>query len=137
MALSVIKNTNQETVVKVTGVGSETINLATTILAGTQALDGATQTVNIVGFEYVGLPLSTITVVRNSVTVFSAAADGHEVLDMSHGWSENTENTSNITVTIAAANAQCYLTLRKVSGYATKVELATFGAHDNPAVVGS
>jgi len=137
MAKTILKNTNQEAIVKITGVGAETIDLQTDILASTQALDGATQTVNIVGIEFTGLATSTITIVRDGTTVTSLAASGHDVVAMGAGWSESTANTADITVTIGTANAQCYLTLRKVSGYATKVETATFGIYDNPAVVGS
>ena len=53
------------------------------------------------------------------------------------GFRDNTENSSDIVVAISGAEAHIYLTLRKVSGYATKVETAQFGSYDNPAVVGS
>ena len=139
MALTVLKNTNQEAIVKISEVGSETIDLQTTILAATQALDGATQTVNIVGIEYTGLTGSTITIVRNGVTVTSLLAEGHDAVGLASGFGfvESTQNTSDITVTIGTANAQCYLTLRKVGGYATKVENATYGAYDDPTRVGA
>jgi urease gamma subunit len=137
MAKTILKNTNQEAIVKISGIGAETIDLQTDILAATQALDGATQTVNIVTVEYTGLATSTVTITRNGTTVTSLLSEGHDVVAMGAGWSETTENTSDITVTVGTANAQCYLTLRKVSGYASKVETATFGIYDNPAVVGS
>ena len=139
MALTVLKNTNQETVVKITGVGTETIDLQTTILAATQALDGSTQTVNIAGLEYTGLATSTITIVRNGVTITSLAAEGHDYVAFAagSGFVDSIENTSDIAVTIGTANAQCYLTLRKVGGYATKVEYATYGAYDDPTRVGA
>ncbi len=139
MALTVLKNTNQEAIVKISGVGSETIDLQTTILAATQALDGATQTVNIAGLEYTGLASSTITIVRNGVTVVSLAAEGHDYVSYAAGagFVETTENTSDIVVTIGTANAQCYLTLRKTAGYATKVEDATYGSYDDPTRVGA
>lgn len=139
MALTVLKNTNQETIVKVSEIGSETIDLQTAITAATQEVSGATQTVNIVGVEYTGLAGSTITIVRNGVTVTSLLSEGHDVVGLSAGFGfvETTENTSDITVTIAGANAQCYLTLRKVGGYANKVENATYGAYDDPSRVGA
>ena len=137
MALTVLKNTNQEAVVKITGVGTETIDLQTTILADTQALDGATQTVNIVGIEFTGLPTSTCTIARGATTVTSLDTSGHDMIMMGAGWSETTANTADIGVTIATANAQVYLTLRKVGGYTTKVENATYGAYDDPTRVGA
>ena len=139
MALTVLKNTNQEAIVKISEVGSETIDLQTTILAATQALDGATQTVNIAGIEYTGLAGSTITIVRNGVNVVTIAAEGHDYVSYAAGagFVETTQNTSDIAVTIAGANAQCYLTLRKAGGYATKVEYATYGAYDDETRVGA
>ena len=137
MAKTILKNTNQEAVVKITGVGTETIDLQTDILAGTQALDGETQTVNIVGIQFTGLASSTITIVRNGVTVTSLAAEGADYVEFGAGYSETTSNTADIAVTIAAANAQAYITLRKVGGYATKVEYATYGAYDDESRVGA
>ena len=137
MAKVILKNTNQEAIVKISGIGAETIDLQTDILAATQSLDGGTQTVNIVAIEYTGLANSTVTIARNGTTVTSLLSEGHDVVAMGAGWAETTENTSDIGVTIGTANAQCYLTLRKVSGYATKVETATYGIYDNQSVVGS
>lgn len=139
MAKTILKNTNQETVVKIDGIGTETISLSTDILAATQALDGATQTVNIAGIEYTGLTGSTITIVRDGTTVTSLLAEGHDVVGFAAGFGfvETTKNTAAIAVTIATANCQCYLTLRKVGGYATKVENATYGAYDDPTRVGA
>ena len=136
---TILKNTNLETVIKIAGTaGSATIDLQTDCVAGTQALSGGTQTVNIVGFSYLGLANSTITVTRNSVNIFTAIGDQPDYIDFEgRGYVDNVENASDIVVTIAGAEAQCYLTLRKVSGYATKVETATFGIYDNQSVVGS
>lgn len=137
MAKTILKNTNQEAIVKISGVGAETIDLQTDILAATQALDGDTQTVNIVGIEFTGLATSTITITRNGTVVTSLDSVGHDVVMMGAGWSETTANTSDIVVTIATANAQCYLTLRKVAGYASKVENQLYGAYDDPTRVGA
>lgn len=138
MAKTILKNTVQEAVVKVTAVGTETIGIATDILADSQALSGATQTVNIVSLKYAGLASSTITVTRNSTVVLSVSAEGEGTIDFTgEGYVESTANTSDIVVAIAGANAQCYLTLRKVSGYAPKVENATYGAYDDPTRIGA
>jgi hypothetical protein len=137
MAKTVLKNTNGEAVVKIAGIGLETIDLQTDILAATQALDGETQTVNIVGIQFTGLATSTITIVRGGTTVTSLSAEGHDYIEFGAGYSETVGNTADIAVTIGTANAQCYLTLRKVSGYATKVETATYGAYDDPTRIGA
>ena len=137
---TILKNTNQETIIKVSGTAAAaTINLATDILAATQALAGATQTVNIAAVQWVGLSGSSITVTRNSVNVLTLPGGGADYLEFAagSGFVESTENTSNITVTIAGAEAQCYIVLRKAGGFATKVETAVFGAYDDQTQVGS
>lgn len=140
VAKTVLKNTNQETVIKVAGTAaSATIDLQTDCLAGAQALAGATQTVNIVGCQWVGLPNSTVTITRNSVNILTLPGGGADYIEFAagSGFVDTIENTSDIVVTIAGAEAQCYLTVRKVGGYATKVETATYGAYDDETRVGA
>jgi hypothetical protein len=136
---TIIKNTNQETIVKVGGTaGSATISLATDCLATTQALDGATQTVDIVSAQVAGLLSSAITVVRNSVPVMAFAPENSGVFDFEGmGHRDPVQNTKDIVVTVSGAEAHIYLTLRKIGGYATKVETAQFGSYDDNTVVGS
>jgi len=88
--------------------------------------------------RYSGLATSVITVTRNSVVVSSFSAEGERTLNfMGEGYIESTGNTSDLVVAISGANAQLYLTLRKVSGYAPKVENATYGAYDDPTRIGA
>ena len=136
---TILKNTNNETIIKIAGTaGSATIDLQTDCVAATQTTSGATQTVNITAVTWTGLAGSTITVARNSVNVLSLAGEAAAELQFNEqGFVDTIENTSDLVVTIAGAEAQCYLILRKVSGYATKVETAVFGAYDNETVVGS
>jgi hypothetical protein len=50
---------------------------------------------------------------------------------------DDTENASNIVVTISGGEAQLWLRLRKVDGYLSKIETPLFGEYDNTDVVGS
>lgn len=137
---TILKNTNNETVVKIAGTdGGATIDLQTDLVASTQALAGATQTVNIAGVQWVGLQNAAITITRNSVNVLTLPGGGADYLEFAagNGFVDTVENTRDIVVNIAGAEAQCYLILRKVGGYATKVETAVFGPYDNESVVGS
>ena len=137
---TILKNTNNETIVKIAGTAaSATIDLQTDCLTSTQALDGATQTVNIVGFQFTGLASSTITIARNSTNITTVAAEGHDDVEFAagYGFSDTINNTHDIVVTIAGAEAQLYLTLRKVGGYASKVEEAVYGAYDDRSRVGA
>ncbi len=137
---TIIKNTNQETIVKVGGTaGSATIDLQTDCLAtATQALDGATQTVNIVGVAQAGLLNSAVTITRNAVPVLALAPENSGKLILNDiGYVDTQENTSDIVVNISGAEAHVYLTLRKVGGYATKVETAQFSIYDDVTQVGA
>jgi hypothetical protein len=137
---TILKNTNQESVVKVAGTAAaSTIDLSVDLLAGTQALDGDTQRVSIIGVQWAGLNNSTITITRNSVNILTlnGADAGDLEFGTGYGFVDNIENASDIVVTIAGAEAQCYLTLRKTSGYKTKVETATYGAYDDETRVGA
>jgi hypothetical protein len=137
---TVLKNTNNETIVKIAGTAaSSTITLNSDCLASTQSLSGGTQTVNIVGFQFTGMPSSTITIARNSVNITTVSAEGHDDVEFAAGmgFADTIQNTSDIVVTIAGAEAQLYLTLRKIGGYASKVETAVYGAYDDQTAVGS
>jgi len=137
---TILKNTNNEAIVKIAGTAaSATIDLQTDILASTQALEGATQTVNIAGVQWVGLAAATVTITRNSVNVLTLPGGGADYMEFAagSGFVDTVENTSDIVVTIAGAEAQCYLILRKANGYATKVETATYGAYDDPTRIGA
>ena len=55
---------------------------------------------------------------------------------------ENTGNTSDISVTIstaagAAIQGELWIRIRKVAGYASKIETAVYGIYDNTSQVGS
>jgi hypothetical protein len=137
---TVMKNTNQETIVKVTGTAAAaTITLNSDCLASTQALTaGGTPTANIVGVMVTGLLSSSVTIARNSATVLSFAAENASNFNFEgNGFVETTANTSDIVVTIAGAEATAYVTIRKIAGYSSKVETAVYGAYDDVTRVGA
>lgn len=142
-ALAILKNTNQETVVKVYGIGTVNItlddNVSTGITATTQELiAGGTPKVNIVSANWSGLPGSTIEVTRNTTSVIPITGDQPQNLDLAgQGYVDNVANTEDISVEIAGADAVLYLVLRKIEGWATKVETATYGAYDDETRVGA
>lgn len=137
---TILKNVNQETVVKVAGVGGEVaIDLSTDLVASTQVVEGDNQTVNIVGLVWTGAANGIITITRNNVIVTTLQANAAGALDFAGQQMipETTNNTSDIVVAISEAQAECWLRVRKVSGYATKVETATYGAYDDETRVGA
>ena len=137
MAISpqILKMNDTEVVVKMYGSNDNgTIDLSTLIPA-TQALSGATQTVNINKVEWAGTDASTVAITRNTTGVLTFDATGSDALEFGAGYSDTTANTEDITVTVTGTVA-VYLTLRKVSGYANKVETAQFSVYDDVTTVG-
>ena len=137
---TIIRNTNQETVIKYEGSSTDTaatIDIST-LAATTQARNSDTPTVNIVKFIASGLLTSGVTVVRNSVTILAAAPENAPTLDLTqNGISDSVQNTQNIVITTTGAASTGYLVLRKLAGWATKVEDATYGAYDDVTRVGA
>ncbi|NBP03234.1 MAG: hypothetical protein EBU90_24675 [Proteobacteria bacterium] len=135
----ILKNTNQETVVKVSGSdGSVTITLNSDLIANTQVLQGTTQTVNIISANWTGSRGSGIVIARNGTTILPITADQPQRLDFSgEGYVDTVENTKDLTVSISGAEGVVYLVLRKVAGYATKIETAEFSVYDNTSVAGA
>jgi hypothetical protein len=135
-----IKNTNQETVIHFDTVLAEsgTINIAD-LAAATQARNSDTPRVNIVKFICTGQLGSGIRIVRSGKNIIAAAPENDPMLDLnSNGFVDNINNTANIEVfNDVAKPVTGYLVLRKVAGWSTEVETATFGSYDNPTVVGS
>ena len=136
---TILKNTHQSAVVKVGGTaGSATISLATDLLLGNESLDGETQTVNIVAATASGLIGSGVTITRGGTAVYACTPEsGASMQFNAMGFVDVQGNTDDIVVTIAGAEAHIYLTLHKVSGYASKIETAAFSIYDDTDAVGS
>ena len=138
---TVIKNTHQESIVKVAGTAaSATIDLQTDILPTAQALDGDTQTVNIVGVMWSGATGGQVQITRNGTIVKTMVTDAADYHDYSGQdmCPETTDNTSDIVVTISGAQAECWLKLRKVGGYKSKSgEYPQYGAYEDETRVGA
>ena len=138
MSFRFIKQTETMAIVKVWGTNStDTITLATDLLSPTMVIQG-TPKVNI-GFItwYVSPGASdSVNIVRNSVPVLNLHQNGDLDFGGNGGFTDDTENTSNIVVSIVGTGG-CYLTLRKVAGYKSKIEPETFGPYDNTTAVGA
>jgi len=137
---TVIKNTNTEAVIKVAGTdAAATIDLQTDLLNSSQALDGATQTVNILSLNWTGANNGVATISRGGVTIatLQANAAGMMYFDGQSMAPDTIGNTADIVVTISGAQTECWLRVRKAGGYAPKVEDATYGSYDDPTRVGA
>jgi hypothetical protein len=138
---TVVKNTNQEAIVHFDTVAAEsgTLELDTLSASTQELIAGGTPAVNIVKFISTGELGSGLRIVRDGKNIISCAPENAPFLDMnSNGFVDNTNNTSDIVVTNDVAKPVTgYLFLRKVAGWATKVEPATYGAYDDETRVGA
>ena len=134
-----LRNVNQETIIKFTGGSGDTGTIVlTSLTAATQARNATTPAVNMVRIIASGLTNSNLTITRNSVAVFQGSPGAVVDLEfISNGFSDSVMNTSDLVFTIGNAAVTGYITLRKLAGWDTKVEDATYGAYDDRTVVGS
>lgn len=121
MAKTILKNTPIHTVIKIMGAGTETINLATDLLYTNQTAGTPTVNVSAIHWSVAGSTEATIT--RNSVVQWRlVGAFSHNF----NGFSDISENTANIVVTIPAGGGTVILELLKINGYGNT-------QHRNPA----
>lgn len=134
MAKTVMKLTETLAIVKISGTAPETISLATDLLSPTQIVSGTPK----VGIGYLSWTTGgNIKISRNSVDVYDLYTNTGEFdLSGNGGMLDTINGTSDLVVTITTGGV-IFLTLRKIEGYASKIEPNRFGQYDNPAAVGS
>ena len=140
MAFTTVKNTNQETVIHFTSSAAEdgTITIAD-LAAATQARNSDTPNVTIVKFSVMGELDSKVLIKRNSKIVIACAPENAPYMEAnSWGIPINLDATSDIVVTNGSAkDVSGFLVLRKVAGWSSKVETATYSIYDDVNAVGS
>lgn len=140
VVFTTVKNTNQEVVIHFESDAAETgtINIAN-LTATTQERNNDVPTVNIVKFICTGELDSHVRIQRNSTNVISCAPENEAVIEFnSWGIPVTNENTSDIVVNnVTAKSVTGWIVLRKIAGWSTKVEDATYGSYDDPTRVGA
>jgi hypothetical protein len=136
LSTSTLKLNDTEAVVKAYGSADNVTIALADLIPASQALDGGTQTVNINKIEWAGSNGSTLTIARGSETIIAVDSTGSDSLEFGAGYSDSVANTDDLLVTVTGS-VSVYLTLRKVSGYANKVETAQFSVYDDVNAVGS
>lgn len=140
MTFTTVKNTNLETVIHFTSSAAEsgTITIAD-LAAATQARNADTPNVTIVKWSISGELDSKVTINRNSKIVIACAPENSPYMEAnSWGIPINNDATYDIVVTNGAAkDVSGFLVLRKVAGWSTKVETATYSVYDDTTAVGS
>ena len=140
MTFTTVKNTNLETVIHFTSSAAEsgTITIAN-LAAATQARNADTPNVTIVKWSVTGELGSKVTINRNSKIVIACAPENAPYMEAnSWGIPINNDATSDIVITNGAAkDVSGFLVLRKVAGWSTKVETATYSVYDDQTQVGA
>jgi hypothetical protein len=135
-----VRNTNQETIIHfdTSAAESGTITIAN-LTASTQARNSDTPAVNIVRFICTGELGAGTRVTRSSKNIISVSPENAPVLDLTqYGITDNTNNTADIVIVNDVAKPVTgYITLRKIAGWDTKVEPATYGSYDDTTRVGA
>lgn len=141
MNFTTIRNTNQETIIHFEAPSNDSASIDISALAAsTQARNSDTPKVNIVRFVCTGVDGSALIVSRNGKNIIACAPENAPFLDLtSMGISDGQQNDQNILIAQATASKPVsgYITLRKIQGWDTKVEDATYGAYDDPTRVGA
>jgi hypothetical protein len=135
-----VKNTNLETIIHFDTVAAEsgTITIAN-LAASTQARNSDAPAVSIVKFFSTGQLGAGLRIVRNGKNIIACAPENAPILELNaNGFVDNTHSTYDIVVTNDVAKPVTgYLILRKIAGWDTKVETATYGAYDDVTRVGA
>jgi hypothetical protein len=134
MAKTVMKLTETLAIVKISGAGTETITLNSDLLSPTQTVSGTPK----VGIGFINWTAGgDVTITRNSVEIYKLYQNTGEFdLSGNGGMLDTIQGTSNIAVTIVTGGV-VFLTLRKIEGYASKIEPERYGQYDDTGAVGS
>lgn len=116
-ASSNLKLTQVQAVVRVSGTGGDsgTIDLDVDLKKSTET--ASSPTVNITRIHWNCDKNAAVTITRNSVDIMHVHGTGFTDW---YGFVENTENTSDIDVTIANGDAVIWLELAKVAGFGSQ-----------------
>ena len=112
MAVSILKKTQTEVTVLVTGNTAQTVTLASLALAN-ETVSSPIADIHAIKFS---VPAGVINVTRNAVPVLTLGGTDHWQLN---GYSINVNNTYDIVVNLSTAtsSATVLLTLSKLGGY--------------------
>ena len=138
---TVLKNAEIEAIIKVAGTaGSATISLTTDLPTTRQVVpQGVSPSATISGLQWTGDTNGIVTITRNDVVIATLQANAAGALEMNGQMMipDAVESLSDIVVTISGAQCECWIKLKKTSGYQSTVEYHKYGSYDDEAVVGA
>lgn len=130
----VMKLTETLGIIKVVGTGTHTILLNSDLLSPTQILSGPLG----VGIAFITWSTGgNIAISRNAENLYELFTnEGNFDFSGNGGYSDMTHAGSDINITITNGGT-CILTLRKATGYVSRIEPFRFGQYDDPTQVGA
>jgi hypothetical protein len=135
---TILKKSKNEVVVKFANTGgtnqTATFDLDVDALLSTEVIEGTVK-INIVAITFTGVNGSSFSLSRDGLGIFAAPCDQPDQFYFD-GWVDGINNTHDIVCTMTE-ESYVYLTLRKSSGFETKLELSRFGSYDDPNARGS
>jgi hypothetical protein len=141
MNFTTVRNTNQETIIHFETVTNESATITIADLgASTQTRNSDDPKVNIVRFISTGVDGSAVIVSRDGKNIIACAPENAPILDLTqYGITDAQKNDKDILIaqSVSSKPVSGYITLRKIQGWDTKVEPATYGAYDDVTRVGA
>lgn len=137
---TVLKLSERDAVVKVAGdAGTSTIGLQTDLKKTNEVVTGQTQHVAICGVQWTGTIDAVVTISRNDVVIMTlnCAAAGALEMNGQQMIPDDIQADKDIVVTITGTAAECWIRLKKVSGYTSGSEPSVYGQYDDPTRVGA
>jgi hypothetical protein len=139
MSKTIMKLTEQNAIVKIVSEATttQTITLNSDLLSPTQELSAEQN----VGIQFIHWSTNgstgNVKITRNNELIFNLFGTmGFIDLSGNGGMIDKKNSSHNIVVTVTDGGT-VLLTLRKISGYESKIEPWKFGQYDDPTVVGS
>lgn len=132
---TVLRVTNNKAIIRVIGTAAAdtaTIAFADLVGTGDALTSGGTPRANIARVKTSSA--NSITLTRNTTVV--GAFYGSDAIEESD-WVLSDLSDQAVVVTFVGGAGMIIVELSKIDGYSPKFETASFGAYDNPAVVGS
>ena len=137
---TVLKLSERDAVVKIAGTaGTGTISLKADLKKSNEDVTDQTQHVSICGVQWTGSIDATVTVSRNDEVIMTLNCGASGALEMNGQQMipDDIQADKDIDFTITGTAAECWIRLKKVSGYTSGSETSVYGQYDDPNRVGA
>ena len=128
---TVLKKTPQVAVVKLVGSGSSTIDLDVDLKTIDESFLGyANANVNISGVMWSFSGADSLTIARNSTTVMVLYGNDNWTFNQQYGFTDTSNNNSNIVCTLSGSGGTVFVTLSKTQGYTLPNQQVLYSKYD-------